>query len=160
MKSESAQAGGARRRTCGSCCLAVLLALIGCSKYESSVYGLVKLDGELLDHGTVKFAPTEPGPAAYGMIDDDGKYQMNTGRESGLAAGEYRVTVACTEETASTWEGPGPPPPGKPIVPPWYNDPRMSGLKFEVTPGRNEINLELKREPPEALRKPQQRSRR
>ena len=76
----------------------------------------------------------------------DGSYTLQTGRESGLPAGQYKVTVVSLEQ--QDWAGPGPPPPGRPIVPLWYQDPNYSGLELTVDQGGKQIDLELKRERP------------
>jgi hypothetical protein len=92
----------------------------------------------------VGFHPSSGGPAVYGVIRDDGSYAMNTGREPGLPAGDYQVSVTANElpERPSTSQG-GPPPPGKPITPSWYSSKKTSGLSVKVQPGYNELNLEL-----------------
>lgn len=126
--------------------LASLLCLAGCGgAYDSSVSGLVKLDGQTLPRGLVGFHPVAPGPSAYAVIDESGNYAVRTGSASGLPPGDYRVTVSANElpATERTEQG-GPPPPGKAITPAKYRMKGTSGLTFTVTPGKNEINLELK----------------
>lgn len=131
--------------------IAVLLATVGgCGgMFDSSVSGNVTLDGIAVPRGTVTFLPVGGGPAAYALIQEDGSYSVRTGRENGLPAGEYAVTVSANEAPAvkQTASG-GPPPPGKPITPAWYRSKDTSGLHFTVEPGSNEINLELKSQPP------------
>src|SRR5262249_6321402 len=111
--------------------------------------GKVTLDGSPLPRGVVAFQPVAGGPAAYASIDDAGKYAMYTGHDEGLPSGEYQVTVAANEPSAekSSAKG-GPPPPGKLITPVWYRTKETSGLKYSVQRGKNEINLELKSQPP------------
>jgi hypothetical protein len=67
----------------------------------------------------VAFYPTAGCPAVYGIIRVDGSYAMMTGREPGFPSG-----------------------------PPWYRSKNTSGLRFTVTPGYNEVNLELTTKPP------------
>lgn len=126
------------------------LAISGCGgTYESSIEGVVTLDGTIVPRGLVAFHPVSPGPAAYAVIDENGAYVVRTGRESGLPSGEYLVTVIANElPTVERSASGGPPPPGKPITPPWYRTKETSGLKFNVAPGSNEINLELTKQPP------------
>jgi hypothetical protein len=83
------------------------------------------------------------------MIEDNGHYSIRTGREEGLPAGDYEVSVTANEppKTQQTDKG-GPPPPGKSITPAWYRMKETSGLKFTINPGKNEINLELTTKPP------------
>ena len=130
--------------------LLVLASISGCGGvYDSSVTGTVTLDGTAVPRGTVTYHPTAGGPAAYALIQEDGSYTIHTGREEGLPAGEYGVTVTANEPPAvkQTATG-GPPPPGKAITPEWYRSMVASGLKFNVASGDNEINLELKSQPP------------
>lgn len=139
--------------------LGIAASAVGCSKYDASVRGSVSLDGTPLERGTVKYASTSDGPSAYGQVDSSGNYRLKTGREKGLPPGEYSVTVVA-REAVTDWNGEGPPPPGKAIVPPWYRTPQHSSLKFNVGPGDNEINLELKSEAPESWQSTQKKRRR
>lgn len=128
----------------------LLLTLGGCGgAYNSSVSGVVTLDGAAVPRGTVTYHPTAGGPAAYAPIRADGSYTIFTGREEGLPSGEYQVTVAANEASAQlvSKDG-GPMPAGKAITPLWYRSKDTSGLKFNVESGSNEINLELKSQPP------------
>jgi hypothetical protein len=122
----------------------------GCGgAYDATVSGMVTLDGKSVNRGTVAFHPTAGGPAAYARVSDDGSYYVRTGREEGLPAGEYVATIVANEPPAeSHTKLGGPPPPGKPITPPWYRTTKTSGLQFKVEPGDNEFNLELKSQPP------------
>lgn len=132
--------------------LSVLLgaACIGCGgPYDSYVSGVASLDGTPLTRGTVTFNPSTPGPVAYGSIDDKGNYTIQTGREEGLASGQYVVTVVAKEDAIPDTSGRGlPPTPGKDITPQWYASKQSSGLNFTVESGSNDINLELSSEPP------------
>lgn len=135
-----------------------LVSLAGCGgPFDASVAGIVTLDGEPLHRGTVAFNPVGGGPGGYAMIDSDGKYTIRTGRELGLPAADYTVTVVASEPpTERRSASGGPPPPGKPITPPWYRTKQTSGLQFTVEKGHNEINIELTSEPPANWR-PQRR---
>jgi hypothetical protein len=123
---------------------------VGCGgTYPSSAYGVVTLDGRTVPRGAVAFQPVGGGASAYGLISDDGKYVVRTGREDGLPSGDYQVTVTANEApSAADVEKGLPPPPGKAITPAWYRMKETSGLKFNVKPGKNEINLELTSKPP------------
>lgn len=126
-----------------------IAALAGCGgAYDATAHGVVTLDGKAVPRGTVSFHPVTGGPPAYAMIDDDGSYAIRTGRESGLPAGDYAVSVTANEapKTNQSDKG-GPPPPGKDITPAWYRMKETSGLKYTVNPGSNEINLELTTKP-------------
>ncbi len=126
-----------------------LIEFAGCGgKYNAKVSGSVTLDGASVPRGTVTFAPSSGGPAAYARI-AEGTYTVYTGREAGLPAGDYQVTVVANElAAAKETDNGGPPPPGKAITPAWYGNKETSGLKFTVKNGSNTINLELTSQPP------------
>jgi hypothetical protein len=142
---------GCRLRICAcATTLVVLVTISGCGGvYDSTVSGTVTLDGNPVPCGTVTFYPQVSGPAAYARILENGSYSVHTGREEGLPAGEYAVTVSANEpSTIKQTASGGPPPPGKPITPMWYRSKESSGLKFNIAAGSNEINLELTSQPP------------
>jgi hypothetical protein len=127
-----------------------LIFLTGCGgAYDASVSGKVTMNGRVVPNGTVAFSPVAGGPAAYGRIEESGDYQIRTGREAGLPAGDYQVTVMATEpsKTLQNEKG-GPPPAGKAITPAWYRTKDTSGLKFTVKAGSNTIDLPLNGTPP------------
>ena len=80
-----------------SCLAAGLLLLAGCSKPKPTVTGVVRLDGELLPTGWIKFVPIAdtPGPDAGAEI-EEGQYQI----EKGLREGVYRVEIRATRRMA------------------------------------------------------------
>lgn len=125
-------------------CVATL-AFVGCNSAESTVSGIVTLDGKPVERGDVTFYPaqTGKGQAASGEISSGGEYNLQTGQTGGLPAGEYQVRVVSRGESIPHPQG-GPPTPGKFLLPDRYSDANKSGLHFEVQPGSNEINLELK----------------
>ena len=140
--------------------LAVVCGLLsGCgSTYDASVAGAITFDGKALPRGTVKFAPDGGGgPTAYGRIGDDGSYTIMTGRERGLPAGSYVVTVVANEPSVPGPNPSLPPAAGKPITPPWLRDQAKSPLKYTVKPGKNEINLDLTSTPPPGYKTVKQR---
>jgi len=130
--------------------LLVCVALYsGCGgPYNASVKGNVKLDDSPLSRGTVMFTPKRSGPSGYGLINQDGTYSIKIGTQDGIPSGDYSVTVMSSQESTPSTDPALPPKPGKPITPIWYRNPSNSPLNFTVTPGRNEINLELKSQPP------------
>lgn len=127
-------------------CCALLLGLflvVGCSGAESTVFGTVTLDGEPLDHGKVLYQPVSGTEFAVGSIDSSGEYAVQVDKTGGLPSGTYRVKVDSRAEPVPNPQG-GPPMPGKYLVPKKYTRTQQSGLEFDVAPGSNEINLELK----------------
>ena len=129
---------------------AAIVSLTGCGgPYDASARGMVTLDGKVVPRGMVSFNPVSGGPVACAMIGENGRYVVRTGRDEGLPAGDYQVSITAYEApaVAQTDKG-GPPPPGKSITPAWYRMKETSGLKFAVQPGKNEINLDLTSQPP------------
>jgi hypothetical protein len=125
--------------------ITMLLAISGCSgsSMESDVSGTVTLDGKGLGPGTIVFAPAEKGgKPATGSIEADGTYSLNTSRDLGLAAGSYQVAVSIRQMPQNVKRGDRPPP-GKPLIPEKYEDQSTSGLRYDVAPGSNTINIPL-----------------
>jgi hypothetical protein len=133
-------------RMCATILVAALVAiLVGCrgGSMESEVSGTVTLDGSNIGPGTIVFAPAGgTGKPATGSIESDGSYRLQTSRELGLAAGVYRVAVSIRKMPENVKRGERPPL-GKLLIPEKYEDETKSGLQYEVSPGRNAINIEL-----------------
>ena len=119
--------------------------LSGCSgsTLESQVSGHILLDGARIGPGTVVFAPIGGGKPATGAVDGSGNYSMSTNHEIGLGAGKYKVAVSIRELPPDIKRGERPPL-GKLLVPEKYEDSAKSGLEYDVAPGRNTIDIELK----------------
>lgn len=97
------------------------------------------LDGRPLPAARISFHPDSTGPVAYGLSLDDGSYWLKTGaRQSGLAPGDYRVTVFAMKVTDGDEQAAGPL-----LTPAIYADPRKTPLRCRVEAGRNEIPLNL-----------------
>lgn len=133
--------------------------LSGCGgTYDSTVSGVVTLDGKPVPRGTVAFRPVDKGPSVFGLIQSDGSYSLRVGQEEGLPPGEYKVTIAANEEsTQKNPESSSPPKPGKPITPAWYKSPKTSGLNFTIKKGSNTIDLALTSDPPPAGNRPEKK---
>lgn len=132
--------------------IALATCFAGCGgRFEAKLNGKVTLDGEPLPTGNVTFRPTEVGgSAAYARIDESGYYAVQTGRDYGLPAGTYNVTVMAREKPAVQYGKDGAPPPsGKQITPDWYHSANTSGLTVDVKPGSNRYDIELTSTPPE-----------
>jgi hypothetical protein len=124
---------------------ALMVILIGCrgGSMESEVSGVVTLDGNKIGPGTIVFAPVGPGgKPATGSIESDGTYRLKTSRDTGLASGSYRVAVSVHKMPENVKRGERPPL-GKLLTPEKYEDETKSGLQYDVSPGRNTINIEL-----------------
>jgi hypothetical protein len=127
--------------------LLTLGTIAGCADDSNiaSVEGIVRLDGKPLTSGTVRFVPAA-GRAATGTIQSDGTFSLGTYSESdGALIGTHQVAVIAYEAAndgrpayeirAET---------SKALVPQRYMAVGTSGLSFEVKPGKNEANLDLK----------------
>jgi hypothetical protein len=126
-------------------CSMVVGFAAGCGEtsQESQVSGNVSLDGKRLGPGIIVFAPVGNGTPAIGPIEHDGSYSMSTSHEVGLSAGKYKVGISIREVPANVKRGDRLPP-GKLLIPEKYEDSATSGLEYDVAPGSNTIDIELK----------------
>jgi hypothetical protein len=142
----SMQQNTSRRIITCVCALFVALITNGCSKsrFESTVTGIVKLDGAPIGPGVIQFIPqgNSHNPAT-GAIQVDGTYQLTTSNEVGLDSGEYRVTVAVYDQPKLA--------PGERAAlgsavlktPEKYLSVETTDLKYTVAAGSNSIPVEL-----------------
>lgn len=128
--------------------LLMVSVMAGCGKKDferGDIRGEVKLDGHLLDHGSILFLPVDgtQGTATGGKI-AMGLYQL-----SGAAApavGQYRVEIRSMRKTGKTIPKPYAKS-GETVdeqveaVPPRFNS--ASILKAEVKSGENTANFEV-----------------
>jgi hypothetical protein len=125
--------------------LGAAIIVAGCSRseFDSTVSGTVTLDGKPLDLGFVCFSREGGGNPAMGTIQRGGSYILRTSNKTGLNAGKYRVIV-------SALDTPNPPPgvrdttPPKQLVPEKYTNADTSRLQFDVAPGSNTFDINLK----------------
>lgn len=129
-------------RTC--CCLLVCV-MVGCGpsgpkRDYAAVTGTVTYKGKPLEMGTVYFQP-DVGPFVSGEIQPDGSYALRG------VVGENIVLIVSRDPVDSTGDGD----PGKPktVVLPKSRIPEAYGLptgklKFEVQPGENTADFDLK----------------
>lgn len=129
------------------CYLGLGLLLVGCSQSEElgSVHGTVRLDGQPLTTGTVQFVPAA-GRAASGKIGSDGTYTLGTfGASDGALIGPHKVAVIAYEAGSDSR-------PAyeirnstiKALVPQKYLAVGTSELAFDVKPGDNQADFDLK----------------
>src|SRR5262245_38136533 len=80
-----------------------VLTLTGCGNGLAKVSGVVTLDGQPLRSGndvraTVYFQPASgAGAAAVGILDEEGKFTLSSGSQTGVAPGEYVITCSATQ---------------------------------------------------------------
>lgn len=124
-----------------------LLWCVGCRQEPATVSGLVTLDGQPLAirqamRGTVVFHPASgEGAILSGLIDARGKYKLAMGANSEVAPGGYLVTVSAVEVVPPTKDQQEPS--GRHITPAKYASAVDSGLRCEIVPGPNHVDLKL-----------------
>lgn len=118
------------------------IVIVGCGGPErAAVDGKVTLDGAPVDGGTISFISTD-GQSASGAWGDikAGSYSFSAGQ--GPVVGTYRVEIRWMRETGKMVSGFGTQAPElASVIPERYS--RMSELKAEIKPGRNEANFQL-----------------
>ena len=127
--------------------LALLSGCGGDSLGRQPVTGTVNFDGAPVERGTVSFHPLDATTktAAGGPI-TAGKFAF--GREQGLAAGKYRVTVHAPKPGTGgqTVEGAMPGDPVAPpveLIPPEWNTNSTQTIEVHGS-GKNEFNFDIK----------------
>lgn len=130
--------------------LLLAAVLVGCGGGSdmAPVSGIVRLDGNPVTEGTVRFVP-ESGRGAKGTIQSDGTFTLGTDtRSDGASIGKHRVAIiAYKVDKVERTDGGRPLITGStPLVPRHYMAPGTSGLEFEVKPGKNDAVFELKSE--------------
>ncbi len=119
----------------------------GCGNGLSQVTGVVTQDGKPLATGgdtkvSVKFQPASGnGSPATATTDENVEYELSTGSQAGIAAGEYLVSCSGVQfSSAPTASGI---PSGKRIVDRKYGNVTTSGLRFTVKEGDNRYDIAL-----------------
>ena len=118
-----------------STCL--LAATVGCSDGRPArvpVSGIVKIDGQPLTTGTIRFVP-ETGRAAIGSIDKNGRfiltcYELN----DGVPPGTHRISITATEPVGNKvrWHAPVK-----------YSDHKTSGLTRQIDTPVDDLEIEI-----------------
>lgn len=137
------------RRDVWRCCvlLAFLLMVTGCRETPTTVEGTVTLDGiPLAMHkgmrGTVVFLPiNDEGTTLSGLIDADGRYALAAGGSTSVPPRTYWVTVSAMEIVPPSEAHPQSS--ARPISPAKYASATDSGIRVEVRPGPNNVNLAM-----------------
>jgi hypothetical protein len=133
-----------RQVLCYAMLLLPVLTAIGCGDNGlATVSGEVTLASQPLATGQVVFNPVGKQPTAIGHIQSDGTYYLSTGRETGVAPGEYIVTVQAREPTIEPTDNTSGPRTGKLLTPEEYGSARTSPLRFTAEPGSNTFDIAL-----------------
>jgi hypothetical protein len=125
-----------------------LLCFLGCADsgpLTAEVSGTVRLDGRLIEEGSIQFIPVEgsKGPSAGGII-KDGEYHIP--RDKGVTVGTNRVELRAFKTAGRKIQDPTAPPGIKTNVrvqafPPEFND--RSTVVKEVRAGSNVIDFDV-----------------
>ncbi len=139
---------------CSLACTAILL-LSGCNDGKVVVLGMVTVDGQPIDEGSISLEPADgQGPTTGGLI-KAGKYEL-TGNAA-VEPGKKIVRIVGLRQTGKMVPAGPPAPKGTLIpemiqcVPSHYND--RSRLQVDVTPGKankHDFQLDSKALPPKA----------
>jgi hypothetical protein len=122
----------------------------GCGDKLAQVEGTISLDGRPIATdasvtGSVAFYPADGrGVPAVGIIDGNGRYEMSTVSQAGVAPGSYDVAISATRIIIPE---PGATPSGQPITPRRYASSKESNLHADVKPGNNTIDFKLESQP-------------
>jgi hypothetical protein len=138
-----------RRSSCRQIATLVSLLLIpaaftGCGDGLARVSGQLTLDGQPLGaqpgkvRVSVRFQPESGvGPIAVGLADENGYYTLGTGSKTGILPGDYLVTCSASEVLTNSKAL------ARELTDPKYGNPKTSGLRYTVQPGKNEFNIPL-----------------
>ncbi len=131
-------------------CLLLLsvAALVGCSKQSklpplAPASGIVTVDGEPLEMGSIAFVPDKiqgtKGPMGYGTIGKGGRYYITTAKEEGALVGHHLVRIVADVEYDPVTNTPP-----RTLVHPRYTKETTSELEVEVKAGEeNEFDFAL-----------------
>ena len=123
----------------------VLVLSVGCGSPSDVgfVTGVVTLDGEPVQHGSVSFYPAG-GRASVGGTKQDGSYELiYTRSRKGALIGEHKVTIAQEKESSISDDEPAAEF-KKANIPRKYTNEKTTDLTATVVQGNNVINFDLK----------------
>ncbi|QEG36462.1 hypothetical protein [Bythopirellula goksoeyrii] len=120
----------------------ILMSLTSCGESEAKrvpVAGVVLIDGEPLEGGTIRFVPEQGRPGSSTIL-DDGSFEIAAESidkpfENGLPLGIYRVEIASSEivdDETIIWKAPQ-----------HYADFRTSGLEVVINNKNEALTIEL-----------------
>jgi hypothetical protein len=138
------------------------MVLLGCGRGSppATVEGTLRLNDKPLDNCVVTFLPESGQEAEWGLstglTDEQGFYRLRGNQEEGCVIGWHRVTVQDLSVStgvrrldhgtvdAEIPEDEPPPPVRRSRVPEGYASALKTPLRFEVKPGPQVIDLEIK----------------
>ena len=133
-------------------CVGVAALLVGCQRGPAvaPVSGVVTHQGVPLANAHVTFTPLEGANPASGFTDASGRFTLQTySNNDGALIGKHRVSIIARGPARPLRPGeigsgmPGEMTPGEPVIPVKFFAPESSGLEREVTPGKNEMTIDI-----------------
>jgi len=126
---------------------ATLALTAGCGSRRPVVSGVVTLDGQPLDNGTIQLVPVAgDGQTSAAILDAQGRYQMEA------SPTKMKVIISSSRVTGKrpAYEGV----PDSPwietrdeVLPPRYSDRNKTELTITIVPGENKEDFHLKTKP-------------
>ena len=119
-----------------------MLTAVGCARSENElvpVSGIVRIDGQPVRAGTVRFVPASGRPLS-GTIRPDGTFELASEnfqqiRQVGAPPGQYRIQISAPKvvnDQLVEWH-----------VPQRYADFRTSGLQMAIDHSHEEVTIDL-----------------
>lgn len=134
------------RLTClAAICLTACASMSACGSRRQPmvpVQGRVTYCGKPLKFGAVIVQP-DIGPPAIGTIQSDGSFRLSTEGRDGAILGKHKVAITCYDTEAPDHI----PDPkgrlGKLLIPAKYISPQTSGLKVDVKPDADAVEIKF-----------------
>lgn len=134
--------------------LASLLLIAGCSRGPQlgEVEGVIRVNGKPIEKIHIEFWPEASAPRSMGLTDAEGRYTLMTddGKRKGAVVGGHKVILRDVgiwntakyrgrdAENVDLNEG------RKSRIPVHYADIKHTNLRKEVSPGKNQIDFDIK----------------
>jgi len=117
-----------------------LVFLLGCSSKEGTVSGTIKVNGELVESGGIKFMPADGQASITGGMIENGRYSVR------VPVGKMKVAITVPKVVGKKKVYNTPTSPEMPVtaerLPARYND--KTELDIDVKPGNNPKDWDLK----------------
>lgn len=137
---------GAVSLACLSATILLTLCLFsGCGSKGPKIVpvsGKVTLDGKPLPNGHIRFIPTGDRPA-YGEIQSDGSFRLETDDKVGCAVGTHKVTVDAQAVTGTEATGET----ARQLTPIRYSSAETTEITVTIDGPRDDVLIELTTKP-------------
>ena len=118
-----------------ACLLVGVSSIAGCDGKQANrvpVSGVVKIDGQPLGYGTIRFIPNGEGRPAFATIDPQGRFDFG---DEGVQIGPNRLEITAAEQLGDTgykWHAPQK-----------YGNVATSGLEEDVQSANHALVIQL-----------------